>query len=131
MRSSTSIPAFLIRRSVFFSLLGFLAIFFITTQAYQTSVEESAEGIADTVAKSTFNAMYLVMSQGWNRDQLDDFMEELEEGNKKSNLGLTIYRGLPVTQLFGPIEQPPIDDQMLKAMTTGTPIMESGDDKLR
>ncbi|MBY4678748.1 putative bifunctional diguanylate cyclase/phosphodiesterase [Marinobacterium arenosum] len=131
MTSATSITAFLIRRSVFFSILGFLAIFFIATRAYQAAVEENAEGIADTIAKSTFNAMYLVMSQGWNRSQLDTFMEELEQGNERNNLNLSIYRGEPVTRLYGPIEQPPFDDQMLQVMKSGSPILEHSEEKLR
>lgn len=126
-----SITTFLVQRSVFFSVLGFLAIFFIATQAYQTSMEKSAEGIADTIAKSTFNAMYLVMSQGWNRRQVDSFMEELEQGNHNSNLSLTIYRAAPVTQLYGQIEQPAFDDSISDAIRTGLPHLNSHGDRLR
>lgn len=129
--TAPSITTFLVQRSVFFSVLGFLAIFFIATQAYQTSVEKSAEGIADTIAKSTFNAMYLVMSQGWNRSQLDTFMNELEQGNHNSNLSLTIYRAAPVTQLYGSIEQPVFDDPINEAISTGLPHLSSQDDRLR
>lgn len=127
-----SITTFLVRRSIFFSVLGFLAIFFVTTQAYKASVEKSAEGISDTIARSTFNAMYLVMSQGWNRDQLEHFIDELERGNQNSDLNLSIYRGEAVTELFGPIDQPPFDAPIQQALRDGLPqLLSSNEDGQR
>ncbi|MCV6589242.1 MAG: bifunctional diguanylate cyclase/phosphodiesterase [Marinobacterium sp.] len=126
-----SITTFLIRRSVFFSVLGFLAIFFVATRAYQASVEQNAEQITSTIARNTFNAMYLVMSQGWSRAQLDTFMRELEQGNQNSDLKLTIYRANPVADLYGPINQPEFDDAIRESVRTGLPELQNNDGQVR
>lgn len=131
MKSATSIAAYLIRRSVFFSAIGFVAIFLIATVAYQQSVRSSAENVAETVAKTTFNAMYLVMSQGWNRQQMEEFISELEAGNKNSQMQLGIYRGSRVEELFGAVSQSPLDRQMLMSMKSGKAGADSQDQNLR
>ena len=76
-RQSPTIRRYLLNRTFFFSAIGFLVLLLVCRQAYQASVRDSAQEIARSVAESTFNSMYLVMSQGWTRLQLEQFMQQL------------------------------------------------------
>jgi diguanylate cyclase (GGDEF)-like protein len=104
--SATSIRSFLLKRTFLYSALGFLVLFFVTHHAFNKSVERSAVEVAERVAKQTFNSMYLVMSQGWNRQQLNDFISQMETDNNYSDLKVKLYRGDLVNQKFGFMQSP-------------------------
>jgi len=125
-RQSPTIRRYLLNRTFFFSAIGFMVLLLVCRQAYQASVRDSAQEIARSVAESTFNSMYLVMSQGWTRLQLEQFMQQLSNTEHEgSSLKVNVYRGTKVTERFGPIEQPELDALMRQAMQSGEIIEEN------
>jgi len=127
-RSTPTIRRYLLNRTFLFSAIGFLVLLLVCRQAYQASVRDSAEEIAHSVAESTFNSMYLVMSQGWTRQQLEQFMQQLSRPEQNtSRMHVQVFRGQTVTDLYGPIEQPQLGPQMHQAMLSGEPrVLSSG-----
>ncbi|MEH6824370.1 MAG: GGDEF domain-containing phosphodiesterase [Motiliproteus sp.] len=109
MKRSRSLKGFLVRMALLFSVLGFIAIYWVTSQAYNSGVRTTAINVSNQLALNTFNSMFQLMRQGWTREQLEDFIQQLESTNDDKNHRITIYRGEAVEALFGPIEQPPID----------------------
>lgn len=120
MRSkSCTIKSYLFKWILLFSALGFLVIFVIASQAYTNSIRDNANAVAERIARQTFNSMYLVMSQGWNREQLEQFLGQMEQDNTDSDLKVTLYRAPIVDKLFGPIEQPVMDESLKEAIRNG------------
>lgn len=130
-RTTPTIRRYLLQRTLLFSVLGFGLVLLVASQAYQASVRESGKLVARTVAESTFNSMYLIMSQGWTRAQLEQFMGQLEHSGSDEDLRVSVMRGPIVTELFGPIEQPAFDAQMHQALASGQIIELLEDDRLR
>ena len=130
--SAPSIRGYLLNRTLLFSAIGFLVLLLVCRQAYYASVRDNAEGVARAVAESTFNAMYLVMSQGWTRSQLEQFMQQLARPEHEiSGLSVSLYRGSIVTERFGAIDQPPLDPQMRQAMKSGATMEITEGDQQR
>lgn len=127
-----SIRSYLLNRTLLFSAIGFLVILLVCRQAYYASIRDNAEEVARAVAQSTFNAMYLVMSQGWTRQQLEQFIRQLERPEHDvSGLDVTLYRGSKVSERFGPIEQPALDALMRQAMQSGESLEITEGDQQR
>ncbi|MGH1462994.1 MAG: putative bifunctional diguanylate cyclase/phosphodiesterase [Neptuniibacter sp.] len=129
-RATTSIRRFLLQRTFFFSALGFLVLVLVTHYAFTNSVEKNASVIAERVAKQTFNSMYLVMSQGWNREQLERFVKQLEKDNQSSELSVRLFRGTLVTDKFGEMDSPAMSDLHREVMQTGVSQFVSRDDSI-
>lgn len=122
-RSAPSIRRYLLTRTFLFSAIGFLILLFVCRLAYQASIRDSAQEIAESVAQSTFNSMYLVMSQGWSRTQLEQFMQQLSNSEQSDNgLDVMVYRSEIVAELYGTIDQPRMDKQIRDAMRSGKVI---------
>lgn len=115
----TTIRRYLLNRTLQFSVIGFLLLLLVANQAYQSSVRESARQVADSVAQTTFNSMYAIMSQGWNRAQLETFLLQLENGNRGDGFHIGLYRGELVSERFGAIAQQPPDEALLQAVASG------------
>ncbi|MFC6669908.1 hypothetical protein [Marinobacterium aestuariivivens] len=130
-RRPTSIRRYLLQRTLLFSAIGFLLLLVVAGQAYNSSIRANAEQVARSVAQSTFNAMYLIMSQGWTRQQLEQFIGRLEEANDEEQLKVSIYRGPLVTELFGPIRQPALDTELQQVLGHGEVARHTADDNLR
>ncbi|SEI37389.1 diguanylate cyclase (GGDEF) domain-containing protein [Allopseudospirillum japonicum] len=122
-----SLKSFLLSRTLFFSFLGFIAILWAAERAYQTSVLHSAKINSDIIAKSTFNAMYQVMSQGWTRQQLEDFIHGIEKDSSGETLNINIFRGHLVSELFGTLNQPAFDAQHLNTFNQKIPQFTNED----
>jgi len=131
-RSAPSIRRYLLARTFLFSAIGFLILLFVCRMAYQASIRDSAQEIAESVAQSTFNSMYLVMSQGWSRTQLEQFMQQLSNPEKSdTGMDVMVYRGETVTELYGTIDQPQMDKQIRDAMRTGEVVEQQFGQQLR
>ena len=109
MRQNRSLKGFLIRIALVFALLGFVAIYWATSQAYNSGVRTTAINVSNQLALNTFNSMFQMMRQGWTREQLEEFIAQLNSSHTDDSHHITIFRGDKVTELFGTIEQPPID----------------------
>ncbi|KEA64573.1 diguanylate cyclase [Marinobacterium lacunae] len=131
MSQSPTIRRYLVQRTLLFSALGFGLILLMASQAYQSSVRDSGKLVARTVAETTFNSMYQIMSQGWTRSQLEQFMSQLEHNASEESLSVSVLRGPIVMEKFGPINQPPFDAAMENALNSGQIIEMMKNDHLR
>jgi len=114
-----TIKKYLLQRTLIFSVLGFLVIFVLASQVYNQSIRDNASNVAERVAHQTFNSMYLVMSQGWSREQLERFIQQMELDNQDEDLTVSVYRGPVVDKLFGTIEQPAMDAVLQRGLQSG------------
>ena len=117
--SATSIRSFLLQKTFIYSVLGFLILVSVTHYAFNKSVERNAVEVAERVAKQTFNSMYLVMSQGWNRAQLEAFVTQMETDNRSSELKVKIFRGERVNQKFGELGSGVLSTQLNEVFLSG------------
>jgi len=125
-RAAPSIQRYLLTRTFLFSAIGFLILLFVCRLAYEASIRDSADQIAKSVAENTFNSMYLVMSQGWTRAQLEQFMAQLSSPKEsESAIDVMVYRGDVVTELYGEIDQPSMDKSIRDTMRSGEVIQSS------
>jgi len=125
-RTAPSIQRYLLTRTFLFSAIGFMILLFVCRLAYEASIRDSADQIAESVAESTFNSMYLVMSQGWTRAQLEQFMAQLSSSkDSDAAIDVMVYRGETVVDLYGEIDQPNMDKQIRDAMRTGEVVQRS------
>ncbi len=131
MKLFTSIKGFILGTSLLVSLLLFFGIYATTTRIFDQAVEQNAVTVSETIARGSFNAMFQIMRQGWTRDQLEEFIGNLRDAAAHSGHSLEIYRGEKVEQLFGPIEQPPIDTPIATAFRLGEPQLDKQGGQVR
>ncbi|WP_458735545.1 putative bifunctional diguanylate cyclase/phosphodiesterase [Zobellella taiwanensis] len=116
----TTIRRYLLNRTLLFSIIGFLLLLLVANQAYQSSIRENARQVAASVAQNTFNSMYLIMSQGWTRAQLESFLHQLENGRQGDSFRIGLYRGQLVNERFGNIAQAEPDQVLRRVLDSGT-----------
>lgn len=115
-----TIKSFILAMSLLVSLLFFGGAYLIVSGIFNQSVQQSALKDSDLLARSTFASMYQLMSTGWTREQLEDFVEANRQALAGSGYKLEIYRGPVVAEQYGEIEQAPADDSV-------TAVFESGE----
>ena len=103
----------------------------LLTTHLQKALSKNASELAERVAKQTFNSMYLVMSQGWSRAQLEQFIKQMEVDNRDSDLQVTIYRGEKVNDRFGEMVSPALSDAHREVLTSGKSQLITNDDGIR
>jgi diguanylate cyclase (GGDEF)-like protein len=117
-----TIKGLLLSAALIFSL-GIFALFYVSASIiYERSVREDAFKDADMLAHLTFNTMFQLMSTGWNRKQLDGFMQAVTSATAGSATQVTVYRGEPVIKLFGAIAQKTPDVAVSQALATGKQV---------
>ena len=110
---------FIFGASIVVSILFFGGSYLLLDRIFGEVLRANAEQTSEAAAKVTFAAMYQLMSQGWSRSQADAFVHGTAEAGT-SGLSEQIYRSQLVTDLFGTIAQPPLDDDLRLAMTSGS-----------
>jgi len=128
---SMTLKKFILSASVLVSLIFFGGTYWIVSTIYETSVKESAIQNSNTLAQLTFNSMFQIMSRGWKRSQLEDFLAATSEAVEHSPTSITIYRGEVVKNLFGPIEQPEPDAAIEKTFSLAEPVRQEHDGVIR
>lgn len=86
---------------------------------YDRSVRDDAVQDATAFAELTFNAMFELMSTGWNRRQLEGFPGAIQKSVDQSQREIDIYRGPKVSALFGEIAQKTPDAEIERALKEG------------
>jgi diguanylate cyclase (GGDEF)-like protein len=131
MKKAPSMKAYILRVAFIFSFLGFFAIYWAASHAYNSAVKSNAIAVSNQLANNTFNSMFQVMKQGWSRQQLESFLNNLQDSSDENSYSIRIYRGQPVEQLFGRIDQPLIDPFIQKAFDTRSAHSEESKGRLR
>lgn len=123
-----SIRGLLLTAGGVFSIAIFAATLFVVSAIYDRSVRDDTEQDATEFAELTFNAMFELMSTGWNRQQLDGFLRAIQKSVDQSPRQIDIYRGPKVSALFGEIVQKSPDDAVKRAFSDGKRLrLDSGD----
>ncbi|MGM0594738.1 MAG: EAL domain-containing protein [Pseudomonadota bacterium] len=126
-----TLKSFILTASVLVSLLFFGGTYILVLQIYEASVKDSAVQSSDTLAQLTFNSMFQIMSRGWEREQLEDFLASTESAVDGSPTDITIYRGDIVSELYGPIDQPEADAVIDEVFALADTRMHEDDRSLR
>ncbi len=125
-----SIKGFILTAAFLVSTVLFLTMYLAASSVFTAAVGENATTLADRLAQGTFNAMYQIMRRGWTRPQLEEFIQAVEQSEEAQGYRVAIYRGEPVTRLFGPIEQPPIAGLVAEVLASGESGHQRSDDTL-
>ena len=128
---SVTLRKFILSASILVSLVFFGGTYAIISTIYESSVKDSAIQSSNTLAQLTFNSMFQIMSRGWKRSQLEDFLAATNQAVEHSPTSITIYRGNIVRQLFGDIEQPEPDDAIKKTFSLAQPVRQENDGVIR
>ena len=122
-----SLKGFILIVTVMISLTFFGGTYFIFSRIYTGSISENAHKVSASLAQHTFNSMFQIMSKGWERAELEEFIASTKKSVEDTPIDINIYRGETVTQLFGPIEQGEMDAQIMKAFREGMELRQSND----
>ncbi|MDQ7083031.1 MAG: hypothetical protein Q9N34_08910 [Aquificota bacterium] len=88
---SLSLATFFITLSILLFSLG--AIYFLFWSMVRRSAEDMAEMTAKGISRQVFASMYQVMSRGWKRSDVIEFLRALEVSYADTPLSVNIYRG--------------------------------------
>lgn len=72
-----SIKRFILTAAVLVSLALFGIAYLVVSQIYDQSLRQDARQVARIVSGQVFSAMYQVMSRGWSRAELEQFLAGL------------------------------------------------------
>lgn len=125
-----TIKGFILLASAGVSLVMFTTLYGAITRVYDDAVRGSAVEVSETLAQGTFNAMFQVMRQGWTRPQMEEFISAVQRASATAPYSIDIYRGDRVTELFGPIDQKPIQGAVLRTFLDGAPVTTESDGTL-
>ena len=117
-----TIKSFILAMSLLVSLLFFGGAYLVVSGIFNQSVQQSALKDSDLLARSTFASMYQLMSTGWTREQLEQFVEANREALAGSGYELDIFRGPVVAAQYGAIDQAPIDDTVAAVFDSGRTV---------
>jgi diguanylate cyclase (GGDEF)-like protein len=104
-----SIKSFILTAAVLVSLALFGVSYLVVSKVYDQSLRQDARQVARIVSGQVFSAMYQVMSRGWSREELEQFLAGLRDSTDDTSYSLEIYRGPLVSARYGEIEQPALD----------------------
>lgn len=116
------------------SLLAVALFVFVFATMYfvqERSIRKDAFQDAEVLARVTFSSMFQLMSTGWTRRQLEEYIGALDTAVAGSPARIRIYRGDSVSALFGQIEQSAPDGAVAEALLHGAPSRHFGNDAAR
>lgn len=119
-----TLKGFILTASVLVSLGFFGGTYLIFSSIYSDSVKENALYVSNTLAQLTFNSMFQVMSKGWKRSQLEEFIASTRKSVADTATSIEVYRGPVVTERFGQIEQGEFDAEIQKVFREGEEISQ-------
>lgn len=113
-KPNNSIKKIILLGALTASLLLFGISYLFSSKLFEYSTAQINHRNAVTFSRLTFDNMYQIMSEGWNRKQLNHFIEKTQQTFKLSDIQIDIYRSDIVSHQFGKIPPTPIDSKELK-----------------
>lgn len=126
-----TIKGFILTASILVSIGFFGGTYLIISSIYDDSVKENAVHVSNTIAQVTFSSMFQIMSKGWKRSQLEEFIDSTKKAVADTPTHIDIYRGSVVTALFGPIQQGNMDEAIQRTFHEGSPLKQVQRDGIR
>jgi len=113
------IKHFILATSTVVAALFFTGAYWSLDRVIDGIVRANANRISEAATRITFSAMYQLMSSGWSRKQADAFLRGMAGAGEGSGMTVQIYRGPSVVELYGEIEQPPLDEELRAVFDSG------------
>ncbi|MDY0135621.1 MAG: bifunctional diguanylate cyclase/phosphodiesterase [Thiomicrospira sp.] len=123
MKPTRSIQRLILAGAMLASLALFGLSYLVASHVFERILTQNAQKSAVTLSQLTFDKMYEIMSQGWNREQLNQFLEETQRAYSRSDIRLEMYRSDLVREIYGDIQQTVPKD--LQAWIT--PVFQHGE----
>ena len=112
------------------SMLSFVGIYLFSSYLHTTLTRKMATTTSEGIAKQTFATMYQLMSQGWTRDQLEDFLHAVQNAYAGTDHTVRIYRGEKVEELYGTIRQATFSPAVRESFSKGEEQLIKSSDSL-
>lgn len=125
------IRTFILAGSILTGSVLFAGSYLAVSRAFDVAVTTQARESAEATARTTFVAMYELMSTGWSRAQAERFVARTREANAGQGGMVQIYRGPRVEALYGPIEQPALDADLEQVLLSGHSFHRVKDENIR
>lgn len=119
-----TIKSFILIIATLVSLALFAGGYFAISTIYDRTVKENAQTVSTVFAQQAFNSMFQVMRRGWTRQEVESFLDASRRTFSDTPYTLDIFRGEKVEQLFGIIEQSPIDPDIARVFREGTHLKQ-------
>lgn len=113
------------------ALAVFLGVTLAASLLYEDIMRRQAAQTSQNIAEQTFNSMFEVMRRGWNREDLERFVDATKAAHENSPFDLEIYRGALVAELYGHITQPEMDRSIQNAFADGEQSVTHNDNITR
>ncbi|MDX1351968.1 MAG: diguanylate cyclase, partial [Thiomicrorhabdus sp.] len=110
--SKPSLKSTMLLGAVVTALIVFVVTLITASQIFTRSITQQGVDNAHVISRLTFDNMYQIMSQGWNRTELLRFREDLQKSYQAENLKVWIYRANLVNQQFGELPSVIPDDSL-------------------
>ncbi|MBS3935199.1 MAG: bifunctional diguanylate cyclase/phosphodiesterase [Sulfuritalea sp.] len=106
--------------------VGFFSVsHFATGRIVDHTVRENARASSAALAGVTFTGMFLVMDAGWKREQAENYIAAVHAAARDLAVTVQIYRGPVVEADYGKIQQPSMDESLLRVFVDGRPVTET------
>lgn len=115
----SSISRLVLLGSLVVSLLFFVLTYLLLSGFGDRMLKQSTTQNLQSLSSVTFSAMYQNMSQGWKREQAQDFANTIAQSVGGAPMKIAIVRTEVVSDKFGKIDGQVIDDEMAKAIANG------------
>jgi hypothetical protein len=115
----SSISRLVLLGSLVVSLLFFVLTYLLLSGFGDRMLKQSTTQNLQSLSSITFSAMYQNMSQGWKREQAQDFANTIAQSVGGAPMKIAIVRTEVVSDKFGKIDGQVIDDEMAKAIANG------------
>lgn len=113
------IRTFILSASAVVAAALFGLTFYAVSNVLERTVRENARQAAHATAEVGFAAMYRLMSTGWKRPQVEEFLASLRAAGRDNGLFVEVYRGAVVAADFGPIAQTTPDAPVERVFADG------------
>jgi len=127
----TSIRRLILSAATLVSVVLFVGAYTVISSIYDRTVREDASNVSGIIADQTFNSMYQIMSKGWTRQELEQFIDATRTTFRQTPYSLNVYRGSRVEQLFGKINQPPLDGAHKQVLKSGEKLAIQSENGIR
>ncbi len=106
------------------SLITFILVYLCTSAIFQKSHVRQAKNTARGVSTQAVNSLLQLMVNGWSREKLLYFFDPVLNANPEIPMRITMMRAPSVDELFGSVDEPNQDPEMLQVLKSGHMLFE-------
>lgn len=118
-RTARSLNGFILLTTFGAAALLFAVTYLFISGIYDRTLKDDARATSEVIARHTFASMFQVMRRGWSRDELLAYLDNTRTAFQDTAYQVDIYRSPRVEKLFGPVDQPPLDQALRAVMGSG------------